>query len=169
MAKKAYKLVVTGPYWAGKSTLVRSLCKDSFSIDAQGTTIVMDYGKRTYQEMDIALFGTPGQSRFNKMIEMLGRDADGILLVIDSAYPETWPYAITMIKEVMKAENTPCVVCANKQDLPKAWSPDIVKKNLGVLNPVIGTVALTGKNVETALESLMKLIEEEKEKEKQDV
>jgi signal recognition particle receptor subunit beta len=46
----------------------------------------MDYGKRRYQEMDIALFGTPGQSRFNKMIEIVSRDADGILLVIDSAF-----------------------------------------------------------------------------------
>jgi hypothetical protein len=159
MAEKPLKIVVTGPYWAGKSTLVRSLCKDSFSIDADGTTIVMDYGKRRYQEMDIALFGTPGQSRFRKMIEIVGKDADGILLVIDSAYPETWPYSVTMIKEIIKAENVPCVLCANKQDLPKAWSPEVVKKNMGVLNPVIGTVALTGKNVELALGTLMKIME----------
>ena len=164
MAKTSYKLVVTGPYWAGKSTLVRALCKDSFSIDAQGTTIVMDYGKREYQEMDISLFGTPGQSRFNKMIEIVAKDADGIMLVIDSAYPETWPYAIKMIKEVIKAENMPVVVCANKQDLPKAWAPEIAKKNLGVMNPIVGTVALTGEGVENALDELIKLIRE-KEKE----
>jgi GTPase SAR1 family protein len=36
------KIVVTGPYNAGKSTFVRSLCGDAVSIDSQGTTVVMD-------------------------------------------------------------------------------------------------------------------------------
>ena len=160
MAKKAYKIVVTGPYAAGKSTLVRSLCKDSLSIDSQGTTVVMDYGMRRYQEMDIALFGTPGQQRFNFMIEIISKDADGIILVIDSAYPETWPYAMIILKEVIKAGNIPCVVCANKQDLPNAQPSQVVMGTLGTENPVIETVALTGKNVEVALETLMKIIEE---------
>ena len=158
MVKEAYKIVTTGPYWAGKSTLVRSLCKDSFSIDVDGTTIVMDYGERRYHEVDVALFGTPGQAKFNKMIEIVARDADGILLVIDSAYPKTWPYAITMVKKVIKIENTPCVVCANKQDLAEALSPEVIKENFNALNLVIGTVALTGENVEVALDALMKMV-----------
>ncbi|MDY6985596.1 MAG: GTPase [Candidatus Thermoplasmatota archaeon] len=58
-----YKIVVTGPYGAGKSALVRALCGDAVSIDSFGTTVVMDYGQRRYLEMDVAIFGTPGQSR----------------------------------------------------------------------------------------------------------
>ena len=110
--------------------------------------------------MDVALFGTPGQHRFKFMIEMISKDADGILLIIDSAYPETWPYAMTILKEVIKAGNTPCVVCANKQDLPNAQPSAVVMGTLGTENPVIETVALTGKNVEIALETLMKIVEE---------
>ena len=159
MEKKQYKIVVTGPYNAGKSTLVRALCRDSISIDTEGTTVVMDFGRRKYQEMDVSLFGTPGQSRFNFMIEIIAKDADGVILVIDSSFPESWPYAITILKEVVKVGKTPCVVAANKQDLEDAHNPEEVKERMGVNYPVIGTVALTGENVEKALNTLMKLLE----------
>ena len=159
MEDTGYKIVVTGPYAAGKSTLVRSLCKDSISIDAQGTTVVMDYGRRKYQEMDISLFGTPGQSRFNFMIENISEDADGIILVIDASFPETWPYALTIIREIIKAEKVPCVIAANKQDLKNAHSQEEVYERLGKVYPVVGTIAITGESVEKALNTVIEMIE----------
>lgn len=159
MEKKQRKIVVTGPYNAGKSTFIRALCKDSVSIDAKGTTVVMDYGQRRYQEMDVALFGTPGQSRFNFMIEIVSKDADGFILVVDSSLPESWSYAISILNEVVKIGKKPCVVAANKQDLKEALPPEEVKKSMGVEYPVVGTVALTGENVERALNMLMEILE----------
>ena len=157
--RKGRKIVVTGPYAAGKSTFVRALCKDSVSIDSDGTTVVMDYGQRRYQEVDVALFGTPGQSRFNYMIEAIAKGGDGFILIIDSSFPESWPYATAILNEVAKVGKRPCVIAANKQDLPNAWSPEEVKEKRGVKYPVNGTIAITGENVETALEMLIESIE----------
>jgi hypothetical protein len=160
MDQSQYKIVVTGPYAAGKSTFVRALCGDAVSIDTRGTTVVMDYGQRRYQEIDVALFGTPGQSRFNFMIEILSKDADGYILVVDSSLPESWPYAISILNEVVKIGNKPCVVAANKQDLKDSWSPEKVKEKMSVTYPVIGTIAITGENVEKVLSTLMEKVEE---------
>ena len=151
MENRGYKIVVTVPYAAGKSTLVRALCKDSISIDAQGTTVVMDYGRHKYQEMDISLFGTPGQSRFNFMIKNISENADGIIWVIDASFPETWPYALTIIREIIKAEKASCVIAPNKQDLKNARSQEVVYEKMDEMYPVVGTTAITGENVEKAL------------------
>jgi len=160
MKDRSRKLVVTGPYNAGKSTFVRALCGDSVSIDAQGTTVVMDYGQRKYQELDVALFGTPGQSRFNFMIEIVSKDADGFILIVDSSLPESWPYAVSILDEVVKIGDKPCVVAANKQDLDNAYPPEEVRDRMGVKYPVVGTIAIKGWNVEKVLDALMEGLEE---------
>jgi hypothetical protein len=160
MNRSQYKIVVTGPYAAGKSTFVRALCGDAVSIDSFGTTVVMDYGLRRYQEIDVSVFGTPGQSRFNHMIKIISKDADGIILVIDSAFPETWHYALNMINRVINVGSTPYIIAANKQDLANARSPEDIKKELNVNVPIIGTIAITGENVEKVLSMLMKEVEE---------
>jgi hypothetical protein len=160
MKGRPRKLVVTGPYAAGKSTFVRALCGDSVSIDAQGTTVVMDYGQRKYQELDVALFGTPGQSRFGFMIEIISKDADGFILLVDSSLPESWPYAVSILNEVVKIGGKPCVVAANKQDLENAYPPEEVRERMNVNYPVIGTIAITGRNVEKVLNTLMGELEE---------
>jgi len=156
--KKGRKIVVTGPYNAGKSTFVRALCKDSVSIDTEGTTVVMDYGQRRYKEMDVALFGTPGQSRFNYMIEAIAKGADGFILVVDSSFPDSWPYAIMILNEIAKAGRRPYVVAANKQDLDNEYPPEHIRRILNTGSSVIGTIAITGENCEDVLETLMREI-----------
>jgi len=55
MDQPQYKIVITGPYAAGKSTFVRALCGDAVSIDSFGTTVVMDYGQRKYNDADVSI------------------------------------------------------------------------------------------------------------------
>jgi len=93
------------------------------------------------------------------MIKVTGKDADGIILVIDSVFPETWHYALNMINRVMNAGSTPYIIAANKQDLKNARSPEDIKKELNVNVPIIGTIAITGENVESSLDTLMGMIE----------
>jgi hypothetical protein len=93
------------------------------------------------------------------MIEIVSKDADGFILIVDSSLPESWPYAVSILNEVVKIGDKPCVVAANKQDLEDAYPPEEVKKRMGVDYPVIGTIAIRGWNVEKVLNTLMEGLE----------
>ncbi|HEX2021150.1 MAG TPA: GTPase, partial [Candidatus Thermoplasmatota archaeon] len=59
------KIVVTGPYNAGKSSFVHSVSDQAVSVDQLGTTVALDHGRVTLDGLAADLFGTPGQSRFD--------------------------------------------------------------------------------------------------------
>ncbi|MHA1209453.1 MAG: GTP-binding protein [Candidatus Freyarchaeota archaeon] len=161
---RVIKILVTGPYSSGKSTVVSKLCKDAVSIDALGTTVGFDFGSR-YEEvnfLDLKIFGTPGQVRFKFLQEILAQGSAGILLVVDSAAPETLELAGSVLTSVQKElpQRVPVVVLANKQDLVGAMTPDEVKEKLGVSQdvPVVGTVATEGIGLKEAITKLIKLM-----------
>lgn len=150
------KILVTGPYNAGKSTLIQQLSETAVSIDRLGTTVALDHGYVEKKGFVCNLFGTPGQERFDWIMEVLSRDVWGVILIVDSTQPETFPRALQMLEKV-KEEHIPFVVFANKQDLEGALSPEEIKERLGV-PIVIGGSALKGENTEKALLTLFEEI-----------
>ncbi|MGQ9719746.1 MAG: GTP-binding protein [Candidatus Jordarchaeum sp.] len=161
---KVMKILVTGPYSSGKSTVVSKLCKEAVSIDSLGTTVAFDFGSR-YEEvnfLDLKIFGTPGQVRFRFLQEILALGSAGILLVVDSTSPETLELARSVLTGVQKElpKKVPVVILANKQDLVGALSPDEVKEKLGVSQEVsvIGTVATEGVGLKEAMTKLIGLM-----------
>ncbi len=146
------KILVTGPYNAGKSTLVKQLSEKAVSIDRLGTTVALDHGYVEKKGVVCNLFGTPGQERFDWIMKVLSRDVWGVILVVDSTQPETFPRALEMLEKVKK-EHIPFIVFANKQDLENALPPEEIKERLGV-PIVIGGSALKGENTEKALLTL---------------
>ena len=62
------KVLVTGPFNAGKSTFVRALSTRSVSVDRMGTTIALDHGHIEYGDVTADIFGTPGQARFDPIL-----------------------------------------------------------------------------------------------------
>ncbi len=143
------KILVTGPYNAGKSTLVKALSERAVSVDRLGTTISLDHGYVEKKGIVCNIFGTPGQERFDWILKVLAKDTWGIILVVDSTAPETFPRALEMLEKV-KEENIAFVVFANKQDLENALPPEEVKKRLGV-PIVIGGSALKKINTDKVL------------------
>jgi hypothetical protein len=155
---KAYipKILVTGPYNAGKSTFVRSLSTRSVSVDRLGTTVALDHGYVEHEGVSAHIFGTPGQVRFDPILEKLGGEAVGVFLVVDSTDPKSFPRAKKML-ELTRSRGLPCVLIANKQDLKDALSEEKVKEKIAFLNNIhiAPTVASTGKGVLNALEILI--------------
>jgi small GTP-binding protein len=144
-------ILVTGPFHAGKSTTIRALSEKPVSIDRMGTTIALDHGWVERKGMSVDLFGTPGQERFDWILNMLARSILGIFLVIDSTKPETFERARQMLSKI-KAKDIPVVILANKQDLKGAKSPKQIEKELGFT--AVGTVAPKKKGMDEALEKL---------------
>jgi signal recognition particle receptor subunit beta len=127
------KMVVTGPFSAGKTEFIRSVSEiDVVSTERkitqsqektvkEATTVAMDFGRITVDDdLVLYLFGTPGQRRFDFMWEILSEGMLGFVVMVDSTRPETFrAYA-----------PTPYVVAANKQDMKDAWEVDDMRHAL---------------------------------------
>jgi signal recognition particle receptor subunit beta len=128
------KMVVTGPFSAGKTEFITSISEidvvrteRQISSEAErtvkdSTTVAMDFGRITIDdELVLYLFGTPGQKRFDFMWEILAEGMLGFVMMIDSTKPETFTEARIILDTFRAYASTPYVVAANKQDRPDAW------------------------------------------------
>ncbi|MCF2136072.1 MAG: GTP-binding protein [Candidatus Thorarchaeota archaeon] len=155
------KIVVTGPYAAGKSLLIHNITEGAcINIERNGTTIAMDHGVANVDGMSVFLFGTPGLLRFRTMRKILSEGADGIIFVVDSADKESDARAKLFFREIaFFLPGVPCVVAANKQDLDEARAVDKMRADMRFLAgvPVIPCSAETGHNVDNMLRTLLYL------------
>lgn len=136
------KILVTGAYNSGKSSFVHSASTRAVSVDRVGTTIALDHGHVDYSGFSVDLFGTPGQERFDPILELLGGESLGVIAVVDS----TKPQSMVRVKEMLersKSVGLPVVVAANKANLKGALSPDKIreKMTLPVNVPIIQVTA----------------------------
>src|SRR5512147_2803382 len=127
------KMVVTGPFNAGKSEFIQSVSEidvvsteRKISSEAERvkdtTTVAMDFGRITVDDdLVLYLFGTPGQKRFDFMWEILSEGMLGFVVMVDSTRPETFREARNILETFRAYAPTPYIVAANKQDKPDAW------------------------------------------------
>ncbi len=136
------KILITGPTDAGKTSFIHSASKDAVSVDRLGGTIALDHGNLDFEGYKADLFGTPGQERFDPLLKLLGGEAIGVILIIDSTKPDQFPRAIEMLRKT-ETYGLPIVVVANKANLPNALSLDEIREklHLGKDAPLFQTVA----------------------------
>ena len=158
------KILVTGPYNAGKSSFVKAVSKESVSVDRMAlekfpTTIAMDIGHIDHNGFIADVFGTPGQERFDLMLDVLAKESVGAFILVDSTAPQTFARAKEMINKT-QAEAIPKVIVANKQDLPDAMEPERIREvmNLDKSIPIIPTAVKMNKGVEESLDTLLNLL-----------
>lgn len=156
------KLLVTGPYNAGKSSFVKSISNKSISVDRMAlekfpTTIAMDIGHVDRDGFVADIFGTPGQERFDLMLDVLAKEAVGAFIMVDSSAPQTFGRAKEMINKT-QSESIPKIIVANKQDLPGALAPEKIRDvmKLDDTIPIVPTIVIENNGVETALKTLLK-------------
>lgn len=130
------KMVVTGPFSAGKTEFVKTVSEiDVVSTERgisaeeerikQRTTVAMDFGRITVDDsLVLFLFGTPGQKRFDFMWEILSEGMLGFIVMVDSTRPETFREASNVLNAFRSFSPTPYVIAANKQDMEDAWDLD---------------------------------------------
>ena len=123
------KILVTGPFNAGKTSFIHSASERAVSVDRLGTTIALDHGHVKYKDFAVDLFGTPGQQRFDPILKLLGGEAFGVVVVVSAVDSQSFPRAIEMIKKA-KVYGLPVVFAANKANLRGALSPAQIKVRL---------------------------------------
>ncbi|WXG40014.1 MAG: GTP-binding protein [Candidatus Freyarchaeum deiterrae] len=153
------KILVTGSYHSGKSTIIRNLTQGkSISIDKKNTTVALDYGIANIEDLRINLFGTPGLKHFKILRQILSKGADGVLFMVDSQDKNSDQEAKTIWKEIQEfLPGVSITVVANKQDLPNARKVAQIREALEIPSEVyiVPTIAKTGQNVENALRVLL--------------
>lgn len=172
------KIVVTGPFSAGKTELIRAISEiDVVSTEKkisteleqikEATTVAMDFGRITIdKDLILYLFGTPGQRRFDFMWEILSEGMLGFIVMVDSTRPETFREARSILQTFRAYAPTPYIVAANKQDCPDAWDVEDVRAALR-LDPqtkLLPCVAIDRDSVKNVLLQLLYNILEEMEK-----
>jgi signal recognition particle receptor subunit beta len=123
---QAVKVVVTGPFAAGKTTLIRTISEITVLSTERGvsdstrkrkaeTTVAMDFGRITIdRDLVLYLFGTPGQDRFDFMWEILGEGMIGYLLLVDASQEGSVDEAAGIHEAFRRMARVPYVVAVNR-------------------------------------------------------
>jgi len=140
------RLVVTGPVGAGKSTFIRTVSEievvdtdrratDETAELKQKTTVAFDFGRLQFgPEMTLHLYGTPGQSRFDFMWDILIRQAHAYVLLVAAHRPGEFRYARRIASFMNQRRQVPMVVGVTHTDCPDAWHLDNIAIALGYTN-----------------------------------
>jgi uncharacterized protein len=139
-----FKLLVTGPFAAGKTTLIQSVSQtpvvdtDVATTGAESavksrTTVAMDFGTYVVDGGDVRLlmFGTPGQPRFWFMTDILKGQVDAVIYVVDGEARDTHAEAGAAMRELLRDLRVPLVVAVNRENEPEAAT--LVARQLGAL------------------------------------
>ncbi|MFC6238348.1 GTP-binding protein [Longivirga aurantiaca] len=139
---QAVKIVVTGPFAAGKTTLIRTISEITVLSTERGitddtrtrkpeTTVAMDFGRITIdRDLVLYLFGTPGQERFDFMWEILGEGMLGYVLLVDADRPETLGEAAGILAAFRRMAHVPFVVALNRSAEVDPRAEDLVREAL---------------------------------------
>jgi len=166
---QAVKIVVTGPFAAGKTTLIRTISEitvlstekditDSTKSRKAETTVAMDFGRITIDhDLVLYLFGTPGQDRFDFMWEILGEGMLGYVLLLDAHRPESLEEAVGILAAFQKMAKVPFVVALNRAEGndPDAESRVRAALNLEPSVPVVPCDATDRQSVKNVLLALL--------------
>jgi signal recognition particle receptor subunit beta len=150
---KEYKLIFTGTMGAGKTTAISTISEfapvrtevassEKLSDDKTTTTAALDYGEVMLPDGDVLrLYGTPGQSRFNFMWNILSNGALGVVLLVDNRRPD--PVAdfreyLDAFREIVKGSRAVVGIC--RQDthpLPDVEAFCVAADAMGLDTPII--------------------------------
>jgi small GTP-binding protein len=163
------KMVVTGPFNAGKTEFIQTVSEiDVVSTERkitseaekikEATTVAMDFGRITVDdELVLYLFGTPGQKRFDFMWEILSEGMLGFIVMVDSTRPETFREARSILETFRAYAPTPYVVAANKQDMDDAWEVEDMRIALR-LDPNVDLLPCVSVDKESVKDVLLQLL-----------
>jgi hypothetical protein len=172
---ESLRVVVTGTVGAGKSTFVRTASEievieieraatDEIALSKQATTVAFDFGRLTIDSnMDLHIYGTPGQSRFDFMWEILIKGAHAYILLVAANQPQGFKYAHDILSFMNQRVQVPMIVGLTHMDCPGAWTPEEIMKTLGHMNeqnrpPVVAVNSNDRTSVVEALAVLTKLL-----------
>lgn len=177
---QVFKILVTGPFGAGKTSLIQAVSQSpvvSTDVATSGgesavkalTTVALDFGTfriagdgpdEPAEGVQLLLFGTPGQERFWFMTDVLKGEVDVVAFVVDAEAVHTHTEAGAAMRALLKDLRVPLVVAVNRCDEDEHATT--LARSLGALScePVIPCQLIdpeSGRDV--VIEALLTLLE----------
>ncbi len=128
-SRRPLKIVVTGPFAAGKTTLIetisevailateRDVSEHATEFGKPRTTVAMDFGRLSFgEDCSLFLFGTPGQRRFEIMWEILSQGMIGFILLVHAADPRSLEEAAHIFEQFKRYADVPYLVGVTHTD-----------------------------------------------------
>ena len=163
---QAVKIVVTGPFSAGKTTLIRTISEitvlstekditDETRSRKSETTVAMDFGRITIdRDLVLYLFGTPGQRRFWFVWDDLVKGAIGAVVLVDVRRLDDSFAAV----DYFEAKGLPFIVALNQFDGSQEFGPDDIREALAI--PAhIPVIEVDARDRESAKKALVRITE----------
>lgn len=168
------RLVVTGPVGAGKSTYIRTISEiepvdtDRIATDEtktlkQKTTVAFDFGRLQFNpQMALHMYGTPGQSRFDFMWDILIRKAHAYVLLVPANRPSEFINARRILNFMNQRTNIPMIIGMTHVDLPGAWPEENLALALGFKDgqPTPPIVKINATKAGSVAQSIIVIIKE---------
>lgn len=166
------RIVISGPVGAGKSSFIRTISEiDVVDTDQKatdetaqmkaGTTVAFDFGRITLGDsMWAHLYGTPGQTRFDFMWDLLIRRAHGYVLLIPAHLPGHFRAARGIRTFMEQRTEIPMVVGITYVDHPDAWDLEDIQLALGDPQPRCPYLSLDAREPSSVAEVLLALVDQ---------
>ncbi len=167
-----YKIIVTGPFNSGKTMFISTISdiavvttEKKITTEDRGikteTTIAMDYGRVDLDGKILHLSGTPGQTRFSFMWEILAKEMNAFAMLVDCTDRPSFPDAAELIRIFSNFHDVPYLVVANKADLEGGATVEEVRRGIGAAPNISITPCISTQksSVRRALQQVVDLIE----------
>lgn len=140
------RIVVTGTVGSGKSTFVRAFSQttvvdterkatDDTALMKRKTTVAFDFGTRMLgRDIELQVYGTPGQSRFDFMWDLLIRRAHAYILLVAANRSSSFNDAREIMTFMNQRVQIPMIIGLTCMDLPGALGHEHVLFGLGFMN-----------------------------------
>jgi len=172
--RTAVKLLIVGHFAVGKTTFVGTLSEirplrteelmtqagavvdDLAGVpDKTTTTVAMDFGRLTLSDrLVLYLFGTPGQSRFERLWQDLARGALGALVLVDTARLRQ----SFEVMDLLERHGLPYAVAVNRFETAPAFPDQEIREALDLL-PETPLVTCDARDQASSTRALIALVD----------
>ncbi|MGB7439547.1 MAG: ATP/GTP-binding protein [Coleofasciculaceae cyanobacterium] len=137
------RVVITGTFGSGKTTFVQTASEievvsierpitDEKSAQKETTTVALDFGRIVLDSnLDLHLYGTPGQDRFDFMWEILVHGASAYIVLVAANQPNSLEQARQIITFMSQQAQVPMMIGLTHMDSSEALTPEEIMLGLG--------------------------------------